>query len=322
MSQPLFSPSSPDALRHLYQEPSDTHNFQAIVEHITTDGLGVRVNRNGYTDSASTEYNFGPISGGETQQNLNALENWIRYLNMSAEVITLGLFRERLTPHVQADNRSVAAAFNRLNHDSVNAMLSMMVGYIGKDIKLPLRALGPIVNGSWSHYEDPDIRYTEDQTGTYHTLLPQGVSDVRTISCYLEDQPVVRRYLRYIDSIARRHGIRLVYLPKHFAHLEEIDTVSSPTLHVEDGAMRRRINLPDGYKALFVSLAFDYRAFSHLTLAETAVQPEQRQREPDAMCYGPVFVEYLDSIIQVLKQLGGFSSCKIFYKAFRTHARS
>lgn len=287
--------------------------------------MGTQISSTGLSAPVEPNAAFGTIGGQETSHNLSTLGQWVNYLNSSAEQITLGLFREALLPHVQADNRSVQAALTRLSRDRIDNLVSLIVNFVNKDIKHPIRTLGTVslAGASTDHVCNPEIIYTEEQTGTYHTLLQPGnrASSIMTWSGYLEDTPLVRRYLRYVDHLASPAGIRVVYCPKVFGAMEDLGSISRPSWNVREGEAVRAVQ-EGPYKALFVSLAFDYNLFGMLTRVETIVQPDQRFRDCTEMNYGPVVVHYLDSFINVLKQLGAFSTCKIYYKAFRPPVRS
>lgn len=333
MSYTLFNGHGTQAIHHIAnRSPNpDDHTCEQILEALGQSGLGTRVNAQGLTAQTDVDDAFAALGGAETSSNLHALNQWFSHLQQSADYLTRGLFKERMIPYIQHDNRSVVAAIGRSSStDSVNGMLAFIAGYVHKDIKHPIRTLplqsnnGPSVSVSdYNHQLDDDLQYTEAETGTYHTLISRHhpADRVKTYSVYLEDTPLVRRYLRYIDSIAIRHGVRLVYCPKTFDHLEEVDAVARPTWTCVDDCIIRQ-HRGTRYRALFVSLAFVYDAFSPLTRVETEVQPNQRVREAQSMTYTPVVVEYLDTFVHVLKQLGAFSVCKIYYKGSRTPARS
>lgn len=333
MSHLLFTSAAGTIFRNMAIQPMDPEDHRAaqVLESLGQVGLGTRVNPNGTVHPQSdVDDAFGAISGAETASNLNTLGHWFSYLNTAVDQLNAALFKEKMVPYVQHDNRSVVAAFSRRGGESVNGMLELMMQFVHKDIKHPVRTLlhingndNTIASADYNHFMDDELVYTEAETGTYHTLLSTAhpADRVRTYSVYLEDTPLVRRYLRYIDSMALRHGVRLVYCPKTFDHLEEIAAATKPTWSVVDDRVIRQ-HRGTRYRALVVSLAFVYDAFSPLTRVETEVQPNQRAREAQSMNYTPVVTEYLDTFVHVLKQLGAFSVCKIYYKGSRTPARS
>lgn len=325
MSNSLFEASGAAYLSSLRSRSLEPGIFSGIQDSVHEHGLGTQVSSTGLTSPVEPNAAFGAIGGQETSHNLSVLGQWINYLNSSAEQITLGLFREALLPHVQADNRSVQAAFMRLNRDRIEDLISLVVIFVNKDIKHPIRTLAavPLSVSITDHVYNPELTYTEEQTGNYHTLIQPGsrASSIKTWSGYLEDTPVVRRYLRYIDHLASPVGIRVVYCPKIFEEIEGLGTISRPSWILREGGIVREVQ-EGPCKALFVSLAFDYNLFGMLTRVETEVQPNQRFRDCTEMNYSPVVVQYLDSFIDVLKQLGAFSTCKIYYRASRPPVRS
>lgn len=334
MSHPLYSSTSNTVLRNLSSRTlaEGETPAQDVLDAIGRLGVGTRLNADASINAnADVADLFAALGGVESQSSLNSLGSMIGQMQNAADALNQALFKERLTPYLQADNRSVQAAFSRRNNTSVAHMLSFILSFVHKDIKHPIRTLadttgrnGTLVsNSTYSHRMDVDLTYSDEETGTYHTLLnpDQPANSAVTWNVYLEDTPLLRRYLRYIDHLASQHGVRLIYCPKTFGHLEELDSVSRPTWAVVGDTMMRQYRGPNNYRALFVSLSFVYAAFSPFTRVETEVQPGQRVRDAESMNYTPVVSEYLDAFVQVIKQLGAFSVCKIYYKASRTPER-
>lgn len=289
----------------------------AIHEH----GLLVRPNADGtYQLSTDIDAVVGGIGGAESDQNLRTLASWINGMRNMTHYLIRSMFRSKVLAYVQDGNRSVESALRNMN-TGIGPALNFMTQFVGKDVKHPLRFL-PIASGNTDYGQDPNLVYTEEETGTYHTLQTLGENQAwSTWSTYLEDTPSVRRYLRYVDFLGRRSGIRVVYCPKEFNHLEEFSTPTRPTW-VRQGAEVVRNVHADRYKLLFVSLAFDYAMFRDLSVLETSVQPGQRPRTAASIDYTAIFVDNLDAIAKVIITLGSFAACKIYYKDFRTSTRS
>lgn len=260
------------------------------------------------------------LGGAETDRNLQSLSNHISHLRQMAAYATRMHFMHAIQEFVPASNRSVQSAIRNIN-PGIPHYLLFLCNFLGKDIKSPVRFLSS--RSTTNDYgQDPSLTYSEEETGTYHTLQVLGDNQQWiTYSGYLEDSPVSRRYIRYIDHLAQRFGMRLVYCPKGFDHLEEISEPTAPTIATQGGAVVRTVRA-DRYKLLFVSLAFDFSMFRDLTVIETEVQPNQPPRSAREMDYAPIFVDNLAGIVRVLTTLGAFNPCKIYYKDFRNSARS
>lgn len=289
----------------------------AIHEH----GLLVRPNQDGtYQLATDIDSVVGGIGGAESDQNLRMLASWLNNMRNMTHYLTRGMFRNKILPYVQDGNRSVESALRNLN-TGISPALTFITQFVGKDVKHPLRFL-PMAAGSTDYGQDPNLVYSEEETGTYHTLQVLGENQAwHTWSTYLEDTPSVRRYLRYVDSLARRSGIRVVYCPKEFNHLEEFSTPVRPTWARHGVEVVRQVH-SDRYKLLYVSLAFDYNMFRNLSVIETEVQPGQRSRGANNTDYTAILVDNLDSVAKVILTLGSFAACKIYYKDFRTSMRS
>jgi hypothetical protein len=289
----------------------------AVHEH----GLKVKPNTDGTFQLIPDAGSLSNVLGGaETDSNLRTLSNYLAGMRNFATSLTRAAFRHSILNHVQDGNRSVESALRNLN-PGIQNMLSFMTAFMGKDVKHPLRFMSSSQNSTDYGY-DPELIYSDEETGTYHTLQTLGENQAwNTWSTYLEDTPSVRRYLRYIDSIASRNGIRVVYCPKEFNHLDELSTPVRPTWAMDGERVVRQVR-SDRYKLLFVSLTFDYGMFRDLTVIETDVQPGQRARAAGQMDFSPIFVDNLNAIVKVLTTLGSFAAWKIYYKDFRNSARS
>ena len=299
----------------------DNARAQTLLGAIHEHGLKVRPDPNGeFQVAADLDTLMGALSSGETEGNLRLLNNYLSCIRSAGTSIERALFRHNVLPYVQESNRSVDSALRNLNPGITNK-LQFMISFVGKDIKHPLRFL-EIAKVHSDYGMDPEITYSEAETGTYHTLQQLGSNEQwDTWSAYIEDSPVVRRYLRYIDSLASRYGMRLVYCPKEFTHIDEVITPARPTWNVQGGQARRVIR-SDRYKLLYVSLAFDYSMFRDHTILETEAQPGQRARTASSMEYSPIFIDNLGGIAKVLTTLGSFAACKLYYKDFRNSTRS
>lgn len=291
--------------------------IQAIHQH----GLKVRPNSDGTFQIAdSIDSMTGILGGAETDNNLRNMQNMLNGMRNAMLYIHRAAFKHAITPYVQDGNRSVESAMRNMP-TGIGHMLTFMKNFMGKDVKNPLRFF-EIAQGSSDYGQDPELVYTDEQTGTYHTLQELGENQAWTTwSTYLEDTPSVRRYIRYVDFLARRFGIRVVYCPKEFNHLDELSTPARPTWTRNGVRMERQVQ-SNRYKVLFLSLAFDFNMFRELTVVETTVQPGQRMRAANTMDYSPIFVDNLNSIAKVIITLGGFTACKIYYKDFRASTRS
>lgn len=299
-----------DAQAHILRSAIHQHGLSVQIEH-----------EGGFTVSPDLELQLGPIAGAESEGNLRVLATWINQIMEASRSLTRAQFRDSIRPYVQDGNRSVESALRNLNAGSVASMLDFMLAFIGKDIKLPLRLLN-LAQDNTDYGFDPEMSYSEVETGTFHTLQVLGENQsIRTYGVYLEDAPVVRRYLRYIDSLAKPFGMRLVYCPKEFNHLEEISTPVRPTWTRENGQVVRQIH-SDRYKLLYVVFTFDYSMFRNSTVVETEVQPGQTPRRGIDMDYTPILVDNLHSIVAVLRNLGSFASCKLYYKDYLNSVRS
>lgn len=298
--------------------PADVN---ALVAAIHTHGLGLTVNVDGSFTPCDPSITVDALGGAETDYGLRALTSQINQLRNMATSIVRQQFRQNVQEFVQQGNRSVDSALRNLSYGT-NSMLDFLRNFVGKDIKLPVKYLWQSSTQN-DHGRDPELVYTEEQTGTYHTLQDLGQNETQNgWSTYLEDTPTVRRYLRFVDHVARQSGMRVLYCPKEFNHLEELTTTPvRPAWNQRDGAVVRAVR-DQRYKLLFVSLFFDYQMFRDLTVIETAAQPGQRPRQAINMDYGPIFVDNLAGIVKVLTTIGGFAACKIYYKDYRNFARS
>lgn len=301
--------------------PENNARSEELVNLINTHGLAIQVNTDGYARAEdSLDSLVGLISGAENAVNQHRLTSWLSALRTSAQHITRAQFRHRITPFVQADNRSVQSAL-RNAETGVYPMLKLIVSLVGRDVKHPLR-LHEVSSQDYNYGYREDVTYRESETGNLHTLQSlQNRENVRIRGGYVEDTPASRRYLRYIDFLAQRFGIRVLYCPKDFAHLEEITTPAFPSLSEYDGELTRNIH-SDNYHLLYVAIAFDRTMFESLLTIETDVQPGQQPIRSDQIDYAPIFVDNLESIITVITTLGSFAACKIYYKAYRTQERS
>lgn len=332
MSYTLLNSSASAILRTFATNPPNPELTigHDILEAIQVNGLGVRIGSAGIAGQTDVDDAFATLGGAETANNLSTLTHWFNYLNVSADQLTRMLFKENLTPFVQHDNRSVIAAFGRSSvSESVQNMLAFIMSYVGKDIKHPIRTLlweqtGQVNSSTYNHTMQSNLTYSEEEVGTYPSLLPveSQASRVTTYNTYLEDTPLVRRYLRYLDSIATRYGIRVVYCPKSFDNLDDLSSLARPTWRITEEDQVVRQHRGTRHRALFVSMAFSYETFAPLTVVETEVQPGQTPLSVGSIIYTPVVAEYAGAFVHVLKQLGAFSVCKIYYKGSRTPARS
>lgn len=298
-----------------------TSDVNALVSAIHTHGLGLSVNIDGTFTPRDPGVTIDALGGVESDYGLRALTSQLNQLRNLATSIVRQQFRQNVLEYVQQGNRSVDSALRNLSYGT-NNMLDFLRNFVGKDIKLPVRYLW---QGSTNtdYGRDPELIYTEEQTGNYHTLQDFGSNETQIGWCtYLEDTPTVRRYLRYVDHVARQSGMRVLYCPKEFNHLDELtSTPARPSWNNRDGAIVRSVR-DQRYKLLFVSLFFDYQMFRHLTVIETTAQPGQRPRQAAQMDYGPIFVDNLAGIVKVLTTIGSFAACKIYYKDYRNSARS
>lgn len=260
------------------------------------------------------------LGGAESDRNLQALRSHLGQLRYMASYATRFNFMHSIRPFVQSGNRSVESALRNIQ-PGVFSFLKFITDFVGKDVKNPLKFFHP-VQTSHDYGRDPQLTYSEEETGTYHTLQTLGSNQQwTTYSTYLEDSPLSRRYLRYIDHLANRYGMRLVYTPKRFRTLDDIVTPEPPLLTSQEGRVVRH-ERETRYQLLFVTFAFDYEMFRNLTVIETEVQPGQRPRMAYEMDYSPIFVDNLEAIVRVINTLGAFLPCKIYYKDFRNSARS
>lgn len=293
----------------------------ALVEAIHTNGLGLRLNLDGSFETVDSATMTDTLGGAETDNNLRILSNYFNQLRNLAIVITRNQFRENVADYVQSGNRSVESALRNLQNGIPN-MLEFLRNFTGKDIKLPVKYLWQ-AQGQTDYGQDPELTYSDVETGTYHTLQELGTNQMmKTWSTYLEDTPSLRRYLRYVDSLARQFGMRVVYCPKQFQHIEELTNVPARPNWRNDGNRVVRQVQANRFSVLYVSLSFDYGMFADLTTVETEVQPGQRRRTGDTMDYAPIFVDNLAAIVKVLTTIGSFAACKIYYKDYRNSVRS
>lgn len=293
----------------------------ALAEAIHTNGLGLRLNLDGSFETVDAAAMTDTLGGAETDNNLRVLSNYFSQLRNLAIVITRNQFRENVVDYVQSGNRSVESALRNLQNGIPN-MLEFLRNFTGKDIKLPVKYLWQ-AQGQTDYGQDPELTYSDVETGTYHTLQELGTNQmVKTWSTYLEDTPSLRRYLRYVDSLARQFGMRVVYCPKQFQHIEELTNVPARPNWRNDGNRVVRQVQANRFSVLYVSLSFDYEMFADLTTVETEVQPGQRRRTGDTMDYTPIFVDNLAAIVKVLTTIGSFAACKIYYKDYRNSVRS
>lgn len=293
----------------------------ALVEAIHTNGLGLRLNLDGSFETVDSATMTDTLGGAETDNNLRILSNYFNQLRNLAIVITRNQFRENVADYVQSGNRSVESALRNLQNGIPN-MLEFLRNFTGKDIKLPVKYLWQ-AQGQTDYGQDPELTYSDVETGTYHTLQELGTNQmVKTWSTYLEDTPSLRRYLRYVDSLARQFGMRVVYCPKQFQHIEELTNVPARPNWRNDGNRVVRQVQANRFSVLYVSLSFNYEMFADLTTVETEVQPGQRRRTGDTMDYAPIFVDNLAAIVKVLTTIGSFAACKIYYKDYRNSVRS
>lgn len=293
---------------------------EALIEAINTHGLSIRVSTNGHTRVESDlDSLIGTISGAETASAQHHLTAWLQNLRSTAKDITRAQFRHRMLEHVQSDNRSVNAKL-RNTECRVLDMLGTIIGLVGREVKLPIR-YHSVRAGSTLYGMSEEVQYSESETGNFHTLQTHGRAEqTNYYGMYVEDTPVSRRYLRYVDFLASRFGIRVLYCPKDFQHIEEICQPSLPTWTVVDDQVVRA-NHHDNFHLLFVALAFDRQMFESLLTVETEAQPGQTPARDSNVDYTPIFVDNLRAIVTVLTTLGSFAACKIYYKHYRTHAR-
>ena len=292
---------------------------QALPEH----GLGLTIFNDGSYAPVDVDTLIQSLGGGETTSNLNTLSSWLSAIRNTAAMLTRAQFRHRVRGFVQAENRSVCSALRNLGQNGgkmTQNMTDFIVSFVGKDIKHPVRFLKSR-SANTDYGRVPELEYSESETGTYHTLQIVGENSAwHTISGYLEDSPLCRRYLRYIDHLASDFGMRLVYCPCGFANLSDIGQPARPNFSEVDGAVIRTQRATD-HRLLYVSLTFDYSMFRDLTFVETESQPNQQPQAAHEIDYSPIFVDNLPAIITVMKTLGSFAECKLYYKHYRTHAR-
>lgn len=288
----------------------------ALAEH----GLKIRIGSNGdFTTPAEHGPEMETLGGAETENNLRNLQSYLNNMRNFVSYANRAHFSAGIEPFVQSTNRSVQSAL-RNTSATISSMLSFMKNFMGRDVKNPVRGL-ELLNGSIDYGRDPELIYTDDETGTVHTLQTLGENQSWvTWSTHLEDTPLLRRYLRYIDFLASRFGIRLVYCPNSVRNLENGIPAVLPSWHTVNGAVVRQVH--SDYRFLYVTLAFDYTMFSGLTVLETEVQPGQRPRAAMQMDYAPIFLDNLAAIVKVCNTLGGFAACKIYYKDYRNSVRS
>jgi hypothetical protein len=318
MSYPLWQINS-----SVYHElsPQRLTDAVALKGFIHTEGLKTRVDSDGSVSVTQDLASVVDILGGaETEGNLRTLQQYLGNMRNLMTYTVRAQFAAGIAPFVQSGNRSVESGLRNLNLGVVH-MLQFMKSFVGKDIKSPIRFL-PLGSNTVDHGRDPDLIYTEEQTGTYHTLQTLGENQAWAAwSTYLEDTPSLRRYIRYVDFLAQRYGMRLVYCPKQFNHMDELASPARPEWQQQGRSVVRRVQT-GRYTVLLVSLAFDYGMFRDLTVVESTSQPGQRPRQASQMDYGPIFVDNLPGITKVINTMGAFPTCKIYYKDYRTSTRS
>lgn len=307
----------------IFSRSGEQASANALVEAIHTHGLGLTVELTGAFTPVDADERLESLGGAETEGNLRQLQNYLNQLRNLSLTVTKAQFSQNILGHVQEGNRSVESSLRNLN-TGVNHMLEFIRAFVGKDVKHPIRYLAHSVTRTDYGMAD-DLEYAEEETGTYHTLQRMGNNQSwHAWGTYLEDTPTLRRYIRYVDSIATRSGMRVVYAPKVLTHAEELTgTPTRPSWHVVDGRVERVIQTGQNpIRILFVSLSFDHNLFAPLTVIETDAQPGQRPRNAEQMDYSPIFVDNLSSIVKVLTTIGSFAACKIYYKGLRNSARS
>jgi len=318
MSYPLWN-SNTTVFHEL--TPERLTSAVELKDLIHTEGLKARIASDGslaVTQDLSTEIDA--LGGAETEANLRQLQQWMNNMRNLMTYTVRAQFAAGIAPFVQSGNRSVESGLRNLNLGVPN-MLGFIRGFMGKDIKHPVKFLG-LSASTTDHGRDPDFLYTDEQTGTYHTLQTLGENQAWPVwSTYLEDTPSLRRYIRYVDHLAKRYGMRFVYCPKQFNHMDELGVPARPEWIQQHGQVVRRVQ-STRYAVLFVSLAFDYDTFKDLTVLEVESQPGQRPRQAAQMDYGPIFVDNLPSIARVINTIGAFPPCKIYFKDYRNSARS
>lgn len=299
----------------------DDANIEAILAALVENGLGLQIGANMAMRVVDAEQSYSSLGGAENRQNQATTMAWLGQLKNTAEMLVGSQFRNRIREYVQADNRSVQSALRNIPPTDIRQQFDFITKFVGKDIKQPIR-YHTILPDTVNYGEDPELIYSEEQTGTFHTLQRIGNAETwRTWGMYIEDTPASRRYIRYVDFKARQAGMRVVYCPKTVNHLDEISNPARPSWDLQGDRVQR--SFQDGsIRLLYVALAFDYSVFRGLTTLETTVQPGQTSPDASRVSFSPIFVDNIDYVIRVLSTLGGFSLCKIFYKGFRDSRRS
>lgn len=293
-------------------EFKDLLHVEGLKTRIATDGsLAV-------TQDLSSEIDT--LGGAETEGNLRQLTQYMSNMRNLITYTVRAQFAAGIAPFVQSGNRSVESGLRNLNH-GMSHMLTFMKNFMGKDIKSPVKFLA-LSSSTTDHGQDPELVYTDAETGTYHTLQTLGENQAWQVwSTYLEDTPSLRRYLRYIDHLAKRYGMRVVYCPKQFNHMDELASPARPEWGRNGDLIVRRVQ-STRYSVLYVSLAFDYATFRDLTVLESTSQPGQRPRQAAQMDYSAIFVDNLPAVAQVINTIGAFPPCKIYFKDYRNSRRS
>lgn len=268
----------------------------------------------------------GEMAGTDDRNKLNLLTNGVSNLRVLGWRINAAIFGERMAP-LLPDTKPVKAALER--HlcgsltTSMDPLVDLIIKFYRKDIKHPIRNLKTtVVSVTWGLSVPATLPFSE----TIGTLGEAKVGMTRRhgVATVVEDTPVVRRYIQYLNHLAQRQGLLVLWAPTSFATDPIEQSVNIEVRGGEDSSGNRvRINNTERqHRALTVFLFGDYERFHGISRYEFAQQPGQGFPSDAEMCYIPLFNECVVQVATALSTLGAFSPCKIFYKNFRQQVSS
>lgn len=261
------------------------------------------------------------MSGQDSSGTLSVMRQGVDNLRNLSMRINASIFAQWARP-VLPQTRPVEAALQRIVQGTaghrMDPFLDLIIKFLRKDIKHPIRNL-PIFDATISFGMGvPANTPFSEAIGTLGEVYSVGPR--RASGTVIEDTPVTRRYIRYLNYLARQTGMHVVWVPVSFDTNPE---VRSAVVSVQmTGGQPRILGAPQRLRGLAVYLLGDYLRWAPLSRYEFSQQPGQVMLEDPGMSYVPILNAHLPSISAALLTLGAFSPCKIFYKDFRAQTSS
>jgi hypothetical protein len=261
------------------------------------------------------------MAGQDNSGTLSTMRQGVDNLRNISMRINAAVFAQWARP-VLPQTRPVEAALQRIVQGTaghrMDPFMDLIIKFLRKDIKHPIRNL-PIFDASIGFGmgvpTNPAFSEAIGTLGEVYSVGPRRASGT-----VVEDTPVIRRYLRYLNYLARQTGMHVVWMPTSF---DTHPAIRAATVSVQmTNGQPRILGEPQRLRGLAVYLLGDYLRWAPLSRYEFLQQPGQVMLEDPNMSYVPILNAHLPSISAALLTLGAFSPCKIFYKDFRAQTSS